>query len=272
MMFQNIEPHFLLKNYIAKIWLFESSGRLMTDDLKLIVPNGNLKLTVSFQNGIIASLDGENFHSKEQDITLTGLVDRPVYLDVEKDTCTKTIGVEFNPVGAYRFFHCSLKEIQNKIYTISDVLGNSGKQLIAAMNNTPGIPKKIAVLQQFLLKQLSRQEEDPVFGYCVNKIIHTRGKITIRELEKETGYSSRWLNVKFNERLGINPKNFASIIRFRQYYQALVNHSGTFLKNDFYELYYDQSHFIKAFKRFTGLPPARLEKQTNHLGESYYRH
>jgi len=49
----------------------------------------------------------------------------------------------------------------------------------------------------------------------------------------------------------------------------LIAKSG--FKNDFYELYYDQSHFIKDFKRFTGLPPIKFEKQANSFGESYYR-
>ena len=41
-----------------------------------------------------------------------------------------------------------------------------------------------------------------------------------------------------------------------------------FLKNHFYDIHYDQLHFIKDFKRFTGLPPARFEKQVNDFGEN----
>ena len=102
--FRHIEPHSLLKNYIEKMWLFESSGRMPVDDMKLIVPNGNIKLTVSYQNGIVAAINGKVFASKEHDITLTGLVDVPVILDVDEDVPTETIGIEFSPQGAYRFF------------------------------------------------------------------------------------------------------------------------------------------------------------------------
>src|SRR5438067_274627 len=98
--FQHIEPHFLLKNYVEKMWLFESAGKMPPDDMKLVVPNGNIKLTVSYQNGIIASLNGKTFTSKEHDITLTGLVDVPVILDVAENVATETIGIEFHPRGA----------------------------------------------------------------------------------------------------------------------------------------------------------------------------
>jgi AraC-like DNA-binding protein len=271
-LFRHIESHFLLKNYIEKMWLFESSGKMPVEDMKLVVPNANLKLTLSYQNGIVASVDGKTFLSKENDITLAGLIDVPVILDTDEDVATETIGIEFNPLGAYRFFHFNLNEIQNKIYSLRDLLGKTGNQLIRQINELPSADQKIAALQQFLIRQLSQQNEDSIFDYCIEKILASKGRITIKELEKKTGYSSRWLNMKFNNKIGVSPKNLSSIIRFKQYFQAFINgNEKYFLKNDFYELYYDQSHFIKDFKRFTGLPPTRFEKQINDFGERYYR-
>lgn len=270
--FHHIEPHFLLRNYIEKMWIFESSGKMPVDDMKLVVPNGNIKLTVSYQNGIVAAMNGKTFASKEHDITLTGLVDVPVILDVDEDVATETIGIEFSPRGAYRFFHFTLNDIQNQIYSLSDLLGNIGKRLKEQINNTTSAQQKTVLLQEFLLKQLSLKNEDLIFEYCVEKIISSKGKVTVKELEKKTGYSSRWLNMKFNDNLGISPKNLSSIIRFKQYYQSFISgNEKSFFKNDFYELYYDQSHFIKHFKRFTGLPPTKFEKQANNFGESYYK-
>ena len=272
MQFHHIEPHFLLKNYIEKMWIFKSSGKMPVDDMKLVVPNANIKLTLSYQNGVVAEINGKTFASKEHDITLTGLIDVPVVLDVDKDVATETIGIEFSPRGAYRFFHFTFNDIQNKIYSLSDVLGNIGKRLTEQINNTTPVQQKIVLLQQFLLKQLSLQDEDLIFEYCVERIISSKGKVTVKELEKKTGYSSRWLNMKFNDNIGISPKNLSSIVRFKQYYLSFINgNEKSFSKNDFYEFYYDQSHFIKHFKRFTGLPPAKFERQINNFGKSYYK-
>ena len=272
MQFKNITPIPQLQNHIEKMWLFESSGKMPVDDMKLVVPNGNLKLTISYQNGIVAAINGKTFVSKEHDITLTGLIDVPVILDADEDTITETIGIEFSPQGAYRFFHFNLNEIQNKIYSLSDVLGNAGKQLTEQIAYTTSIQQKIFLVQKFLLTQLALLDEDLIFEYCVKKIQLSKGTTSIKELEKKTGYSSRWLNMKFKNKLGISPKNLSSIIRFKQYYQALISEDEkSFFKNNFYELYYDQSHFIKSFKRFTGLPPTRFEKQINDFGKSYYR-
>lgn len=77
--------------------------------------------------------------------------------------------------------------------------------------------------------------------------------------------------MKFDERLGVSPKNLSSIIRFKEYYKIFIDpQKDSRSRKDYYELYYDQSHFIKDFKRFTGLAPTRFEKQMNEFGERYY--
>jgi AraC-like DNA-binding protein len=272
MRFQHIEPHPLLKGYIEKMWVFESSGRMPVDDLKLVVPNGNIKLTVAFRNGIVAAINGKSFASKEQNISLTGLVDVPVILDADKDIATGTLCAEFNPQGVYRFFRMRLSDIKNQIYHLTDILGTIAKQLEEQISNVESIEGKVALLQQFLLKQFLLQEEDPVFEYCVSKIISSKGKITIKELEKKTGYSSRWLNMKFTDKLGISPKNLSTVIRFKQYYNAVANNDErSFMKNDFYDFYYDQSHFMKEFKRFTGLSYSGFENTANDFGKLFYK-
>jgi AraC-like DNA-binding protein len=272
MRLQNIEPHPLLKSYIEKMWLFESSGKMPVDDLKLVVPNGHIKLSVAFRNGIVASVNGREFTSKEQNISLTGLVDVPVILDVEKDVVTGTIVVEFNPQGAYRFFQISLADIKNQIHPLKDILGTVAKQLEEQISNVESIDGKVALVQQFLLNQFTLHTEDPIFEYCVAKITSSKGKITIKELEKKTGYSSRWLNMKFKDKLGISPKNLSTIIRFNQYYNAVANNNEMdFMQNAFYDYYYDQSHFLKEFKRFTGQSHSGFENRTNDFGKLFYR-
>ncbi len=272
MRLQNIEPHPLLKGYIEKMWLFQSSGKMPVEDLKLVVPNGHIKLSVAFRNGIVAAIKGQPFISKEQNISLTGLVDVPVILDVDEDVATGTIVVEFSPQGAYRFFHLSFSDIKNQICPLTDILGIVAQKLEEQISNIESVEGKVALLQQFLLKQFTLQAADSIFEYCVTKITLSKGKITIRELEKKTGYSSRWLNMKFKDKLGISPKNLSTIIRFNQYYNAVANNGEMdFMQNAFYDYYYDQSHFLKEFKRFTGLSHSGFKNTTNDFGKLFYK-
>jgi AraC-like DNA-binding protein len=270
--FNHIEPHDLLKPYIEKMWVFESSGKLPSDDLKLVVPNGNIKLSIFSFNGISASVNGQTITSKEGSINFTGIVDVPLNLDTEKDVYTQTIGIEFNPRGAYRFFQFNLSELKNKIYQLDDIMGSVGKQLEERVANTSSPRGKIDVVQQFLLKQLLQNNGDLIFEFCVDKIISSKGKITVKDLEKKTGYSSRWLNMKFLGNIGVSPKNLSSIIRFGEYYRLYTSGNLNEIQgNEFYHHYYDQSHFIKNFRHFTGLSPSAVERSANDFGRKFYQ-
>jgi len=270
--FNHIEPHNLLRPYIDKMWVFECSGKLPSDDLKLVVPNGNIKLSIFSVNGITAMVNGKSITSREGSINLTGLVDVPLRLDTEKDIFTETIGIEFNPKGAYRFFQFNFNEVKNQIYQLDDILGPVGKQLEEMVINAPSVRGKIDVVEQFLVKRLMQNNGDLIFEFCVDKIISSKGRITVKELEKKTGYSSRWLNLKFVDKIGVSPKNLSSIIRFSEYYRAFTSENAKeIFRNEFYDHYYDQSHFIKNFKHYTGLLPSGIERSSNDFGRKFYQ-
>jgi AraC-like DNA-binding protein len=272
MRLQNIEPHPLLKGYIEKLWVFESMGRAPSGDMKLIVPNGCIKLVIPFRNGLSGTINNWYHLSKENSITLIGMTDVPSIVDVETNSPSGTIGIQFNPMGAYRFFQISQSEIKNQIHLLTDILGKTAKVLEEQISNQESINGKIILLQQFLLKQLMRRDGDDIFDFCIQKIAQTKGTILIKELERNTGFSSRWLNIKFLEKVGISPKNLSSIIRFQQFYRALTkSNESNFLKNDFYDYYYDQSHFIKDFKRFTGFSPTKFSLTENEFGKIFYK-
>ncbi len=261
-----VTPHPSLNPYVAKLWVFESSGRLPALERKLIVPNANLKLTLCYRNGIAASVGDKSFLQRENELTLTGLIDEPVTLDPHEDAQTGTIIVEFNQLGAYRIFHLSFAEVKNHIVEMEDLFANGVRELKSQLAEAGNLNLKLQLLQGFLIKRLEAIAPDLIYDYCINRISDSKGLISISELEKETGYSSRWLQRKFLEHLGTGPKNLAEIIRFKQFYQAYSTGAPSHdLKQHIYHYYYDQSHFLRAFKRFTGTTPTELEKSINEL-------
>ena len=265
--FNAIPPHPLLSPYIAKIWVFESSGRLPAQERKLIVPNTHLKLTLTFRNGIAARVGAKAFLQRENELALTGLIDTPVILDPYEDTNTGTIIIEFSPLGAYRFFHLKYADVQNEITDLTTLIGIEAANLNTRLTETgDDITKKLDVLQVFLLRQLAKNPADPIYDYCIQRITATRGLANVAQLVKETGYSARWLHRKFSEHLGTGAKNLAEIVRFKQFYHAWsTGMPPEMLKHYVYDYYYDQSHFLRAFKRFTGTTPTELQNSLNEL-------
>jgi AraC-like DNA-binding protein len=266
-----VTPHPSLSPYIAKMCVFESSGRLPAAERKLIVPNANFKLTLTYHNGIEARIGDKAFIQGENKLSLTGLIDLPVLIDLQEDKRTGTIIIEFNPLGAYRFFSLSYTEIKNQIVELGDLIGNQAEAFQSQLAEASSVTLKLQILQNFLIKLLEKTKPDLIYDYCINRISHSKGLISVAQLEKETGYSPRWLHSKFSEHLGTGPKNLAEIVRFKQFYQVYstgVKLQG--LKDHIYHYYHDQSHFIKAFKRFTGSTPTDLQNSTNELATKHY--
>ncbi|MDO3643620.1 AraC family transcriptional regulator [Mucilaginibacter sp. L3T2-6] len=266
-----VTPHLLLSPYIAKMYVFESSGRLPELDKKLIVPNANFKLTLTYRNGIAAGIGTNTFVQDENKLSLAGIIDTPVSLDPCDDIQTGTIIIEFNPVGAYRLFRLSYADIKNQIVELGDLLGNYTKELESRLAEINSVTLKLQLLQNFLIKRLEKTTADPIYDYCIDRITAADGIISVAKLEKETGYSSRWLHTKFSEHLGTGPKNLSEIIRFKQVYRAYSAGSDMKgLKTYMYRYYHDQSHFIRAFKRFTGYTPTDLQNSMNELATRHY--
>ncbi len=269
--FNPVTPHPLLQPFIAKMWVFESSGRLPALDRKLIVPNANFKLTLTCRNGMVACIGDQTFVQQENELSLSGLIDSPVMLDPKEDAQTGTIIIEFNPLGTYRLFRLSYHELKNQIVEVSDLFGNRIKELKSQLEDTDDLGRKLQLLQAFLIKQLEKTTADQIYDFCINRISNSNGLVTVAQLEKETGYSSRWLHTKFSEHLGTGPKNLSEIVRFKQIYEVYSNGVElSHLKDRIYNYYHDQSHFIRAFKRFTGVTPTDLQNSMNELATKHY--
>lgn len=86
----------------------------------------------------------------------------------------------------------------------------------------------------------------------------SKGDVTVQELAEQVGWSSRQMNRYFTHQLGISLKSFASILRFRASLEHIVR-GRLFPELNFT----DQNHFIKTIKRFSGVVPKVLSKNTN---------
>ena len=257
-----------LAGHVTRVWVFESDGSLPDFDMRLFVPNGSMKLIVPFRNGLLGALGGRRHLSKEHRITLAGACDEAAVIDVEDDRPSGSIGIELNPRSAYRFFRFAQEDMFNRIHLLRDVIGPHARDIeerIAAAN----VAQKVELLQRFLARRLSAAFH-PAFDYCVGRIGATDGAVTVRELEEETGYSARWLNVTFRDKLGMSPKRFASIVRFDHCYTMLMSgRRDEFVRGELHRLYYDQSHFARDFTHFTGFSPTRFVREPNAFGRLF---
>lgn len=262
-----------LQAHIEKFWVFESNNGIPLEDMRLIVPNGLFKLVIPFKNGLQSKIANQQQVTKEASIAVIGLTDKPAIIDSQTRCQHSSIGIEFKPFSAYKFFDIPFSEFTNNVFTLDEVLGVPGAALQNQIADATTLEDRIKKVESFLVRQLRKNRQvDSITDFSIQEIIRTHGQVSMKELSRKTGYTSRYLEMKFSDKVGLSPKTLASIYKFQRFYRAWGKHQeNRFFANELYEYYFDYSHFVKAFKRFTGLPPQRFLKSENEFGRIFYK-
>ena len=112
----------------------------------------------------------------------------------------------------------------------------------------------------------------------------TNGDIRIDELSRHLGYSQRYMSKMIKAGFGMSPKTLCKYIKFQKSLEYLGYRSDMDITEVSNALgYYDQSHFVKYFKEFTGVTPRsyvsmvrqdRLYQKIENIGhaETDYHH
>src|SRR5690606_37694197 len=153
-------------------------------------------------------------------------------------------------------FAVSADEVTGIAPDLYSFFGSEGKLLEERMCTANDNEARVGIITKFLESKLDANERDlPSVHNAVRSIMDAGGQISVERLAERSGLSIRQFERKFKEVAGLTPKLYAKVIRF----QAAAAHKplGTRNLTDIaYDCgYYDQSHFINDFRRFSGYSP-----------------
>lgn len=148
-----------------------------------------------------------------------------------------------------------LSEFRESTLPLAD-LGDA--QLLAledALGAARCVETIVGLLDNFLLAALrDRQRSSSAVDALVARIQRDHGATPIMGWAREAGVDSRSLERGFCAELGMTPKQYARVMRFKRHYHALISGGKKTLSADL-EGYADQSHFNREFRHFTGVAP-----------------
>ncbi|HEX2137561.1 MAG TPA: AraC family transcriptional regulator [Microvirga sp.] len=273
MQLSSITPHAEIAPFIHHFWVFRSPTGLPLGDARVVVPNGRHKLIVPWRNGLAAAGAGRISEHKEGEILLVGLWEQPTTIaSGPAETCT--IGVEFLPHGLHRFLPGDLDEITQAIVPIDAYLGAIGSELTRRVGSAESVEEAVDLVHAFLLARFraASARDSDVVDHALRLMAESRFTLEVKELERRMGYSRRHLQTIFKRKVGLTPKRLETVLAFERLYRRFSLHrSPERLRDDALEVFYDQSHFIRTFRRFTGLPPSRFAELENEFGQIFYR-
>jgi AraC-like DNA-binding protein len=165
-------------------------------------------------------------------------------------------GIYFYPMAIPILFGVPAMEISNYNIEISDFLGLEGKQLEESIMLSKTTTERIKIIANFIdnkIRPLTLAEQS--ISLLTQHIMANSGLLKTRELAAQLYLCPKQTERKFYQYTGFSPKQFSRIVRFEKSILAMYSR-GDKLSSVAHELgYYDQSHFIKDFKEFSGKNP-----------------
>jgi AraC-like DNA-binding protein len=241
-------------NYVEKhvhingqsMWYYQFTFANQTEELP-IVPDGCLNA--------FYSCTPSSPHA-----TLHGSILRGTTIRLKPNTLYFCI--RFTPVQGMNFHILSFREIVNTQVSLID----TSKECIdisSIIANLHTFEERIAFFEQVVLPRIIKTEyrsTSQLINHTLQCIYRSGGRITVKELSGEVGYSSRYLRLLFEDNLGISPKLFSRIIRFQNSLAFLLGSNTSANEIAIQQNFYDPSHFLKDFREFSLLTPQKIRK------------
>lgn len=237
-----------LAGVVAWIYEHESAPAELGDLRWLIVPDGHVKLILPLSGDIVCTIGERRSDHPASRLILSGMRSLPGYLAFPRPV--HALGVIIKPQAAYRLFD-GHADVANRTLEASDVLGREVLRWQEDLGTLRRTEDRVAALEQMLSDRLAQSpRRDPAFEHAV-RALSGREPVSVTALARSLGWSTRKLERRFRERLGLPPKRLASILRFHRSYARLRKNARWRAVTE--SPYYDQSHFLKEFQAYTGL-------------------
>jgi AraC-like DNA-binding protein len=255
MKFELFKPSPPLREYIQFYWLLEctpSAG----EAVHRIIPSGLPELIVNYGDRLICSGDDPGYLPPR--MLFSG--QKNTFYDIYQTGETRLISVLFTPSGAACFFPDSFSGLLNGSVSLDDLFPRDSDRLYDRLCSADGAAGKVAILESFIMEKITpdRRRDYPLVSRVISEIKESGGDITIDAICHMFDINSRYLERRFGDYIGMSPKNFLRVVRFQNVLHRYDKHGGTLTDLSMDCGYYDQSHFIREIREFTGMSPREL--------------
>lgn len=245
-------PQGPLAKYIQRYWTLENDD-VSTPTRDRIFPDGCIELIFNYGDRF-KKYEGDRANWQPESF-IHGQLKQ--YIEIERTGIVGIFSVRFRPHGLRPFVSFAVNKATEREMPVTDLWGEAGNRLAQDIALADTTEERIRLAEAFLEQRLDASvDKNDTVHQCVERIESHMGLVSIDRLAADLCVGRRHLERKFVEHVGISPKLFARIIRFNRVLHLIEEKT----ENNFAYLaqesgFYDQAHFIKDFKDFTGLNP-----------------
>jgi AraC-like DNA-binding protein len=239
------------------IWSLESDRAIYDAPRERILPDGCVELVFHFHDPFRTHFaNGES--AVQPRSFVVGQMKR--FLEITPAGRMGFMAIRFQARSAYRFFPQSLDEVAAGVVDLTEVWKKRGREWTERFVSARGMTARVRVVEQALLASLrENSRHDAMVDRCLQLIETGAGQSTIAQLAADLGTSSRQLTRRFQNAVGVSPKEFSRVSRFLYALRCLRERKHPTMTETALECgYFDQAHFNHDFREFAGMTPREL--------------
>jgi len=224
-----------------------------------IALSGFIIHTINSRNMVVAKI-GEKDHYTEMAVA-TGQVTQSVY--GQNIGQARILLVFFHPMGMHQLFGTDMATLTDTSQPLNEFLGKTrANDLLKKLMSCQEDEHQVKVLDDFFSNSKPIQNGQlGRFRKVLDYIHDHKGNINITELEKKEYYHRKTLERHFNKVVGISPKVYCQIYRFRCLLNLIHTQPGiTWAQLALQAGYYDQAHLSRYVKDYLKVSPSSLVK------------
>jgi AraC-like DNA-binding protein len=268
MFFRTHRPGPPLSDFVELFWLYEGYAPSHAHSKERLLPTGTMELVINLREDRVRVYDRQDTDRFE---TFRGAVicgTQSEFFVIDTAEQEAVIGVHFRPGGAFPFLHLTAGELLNAHASLESLWGNRAVDLRDRLLEVRTPEARFTILEQTLLAQADRPlVHHPAVAFAIEEVRRRPDAWTVADFAGRVGLSQRRFIQVFTEEVGLTPKLFGRILRFQEVL-SLIGEGGKVRWASLAAAcgYYDQAHFIRDFRAFSGLnPTAYLGLRTDHV-------
>lgn len=251
MSYQIIPPPPSLKNYVRHFWVLENPTADISQKSFTVMSNGSPGLVFQENPSLFTGFDGERLPQ----LFVFGQARK--YGQLQGGGNFRTVGVNFEPTALKQVFGLNANELTDQHTCISHLTKIS---LCEQLLHCTSSQQQVACITEFLLAQTQHYHHNNSQLVYASTALQQGKKLP--DVLRQLNLSERSLERLFLAHIGITPILYARICRFQASLSLLRQGSFRSLTDIAYSLdYFDQSHFIRDFKLFSGVSPRIYQRK-----------
>jgi AraC-like DNA-binding protein len=190
------------------------------------------------------------------DSFLAGLHTRPTAVAGRR--AFSCLELHLTPLGTRRLLGRPLHELTDQSVPLEELLPGA-ETLAARLRDAPEWEARFDLVESFLGRRLGDSAAPvPELEWAWRQLVRSGGRVRIRALALELGWSPRRLIDRFRDHVGLPPKTTARVIRFNRAVTALSAGTPQIAAVAAACGYADQAHLARDFRALGGVRPGEL--------------